>query len=320
LRWDGLPSPDGNFIAHHDKNQQLWIFDVAKKVQKKIAESAEGEFDDLRWSPDSKWLAYAAPGPNQLTRIYLYEISTGRVVPVTSDRYDSGSPAWSPDGKWLYFLSNRNFESLVASPWGSRQPEPFWDRQTKIYHVALKRGERSPFQADDELQVPTKPATPKPAETAKPADAKPAEAPAVDPKAAGAKPAEAPAVDPKAAGAKAGVPPVVIDVDGLEARLLEVPVPAGNYADLSTDGKRLYFMSRPTGRDGTAALKTLAIDNKKPQPETFIDDPRSYELSADNKKLLIRKGSAYYVLDTGAACTAWTGRPSAPSTSRWSIA
>ena len=172
LRWDGLPSPDGKFIAHHDKNLQLWIFDVTKKTQVKVAESAEGNFADLSWSPDSKWLAYSAPGPNLLTRIYLYEIATARIVPVTSDRYDSGSPAWSPDGKWLYFLSDRNFESLVGSPWGSRQPEPFWDRQTKIYHVALKRGERSPFQPDDELQ-PAK-AVEKPAE--KPAD-KPAEKP-----------------------------------------------------------------------------------------------------------------------------------------------
>ena len=189
LRWDGLPSPDGKFIAHHDKNLQLWIFDVTKKTQVKVAESAEGEFDDLSWSPDSKWLAYSAPGPNLLTRIYLYEIATARIVPVTSDRYDSGSPAWSADGKWLYFLSDRNFESLVGSPWGSRQPEPFWDRQTKIYHVALKRGERSPFKPDDELQaanagdktaqkpadkpVPDKPAGDKPAaDKTAPAEAK----------------------------------------------------------------------------------------------------------------------------------------------------
>ncbi len=170
LRWDGLPSPDGKLIAHHDKNLQLWIFDVAKKTQTKVADSAEGNFDDLAWSPDSKWLAYSAPGPNLLTRIYLYEIAAARIVPVTSDRYDSGSPVWSPDGKWLYFLSDRNFESLVGSPWGSRQPEPFWDRQTKIYHVALKRGERSPFKPDDELQ-PAKPAD-------KPGDKPPRRSPA----------------------------------------------------------------------------------------------------------------------------------------------
>ncbi len=296
LRWDGLPSPDGNLIAHHDKNQQLWIFDVVKKTQTKVAQSADGRFGDLEWSPDSKWLAYTAPGPNQLARIYLYEIAAARIVPVTSDRYDSGDPTFSPDGKWLYFLSNRSFESLVGSPWGSRQPEPFWDRQTKIYHVALKRGERSPFQPDDELhppKAPEKAATDKAAEKAtldKPADAKTASA-------------DKPSTE-KPATEKPAVPTVVVDVAGLDTRLLEVPVPSGNYSDLSMDAKRLYFVSRPTGSDGKAALKTLALENKKAEPETFIEDPQSYELSADGKKLLIRKGREFYVLDAGAKAPA----------------
>jgi tricorn protease len=308
LRWDGTPSPDGNFIAHHDKNQQLWLLDLAKKTQKMIAEAADGNFDDLAWSPDSRWLAYTAPAPNLLTRIYIYEVATGRVVPVTSDRYDSTNPAWSPDGKWMFFLSNRNFESLVGSPWGSRQPEPFYDRQTRIYHVALKRGERSPFQADDELHAATKkaeadkkpePAVEKTPAVAKPADAKPAPAEAAKP---GAK-----TESPAAPAAKPVTPPVaavVVDVEGLETRLLEVPLPAGNYSDLSTDGKRLYFVSSPTGRDGRPALKTLALDNKKPEAETFIEDSRSYELSADNKKILLRKGNDFYVLDAGAKAPA----------------
>lgn len=317
LRWDGLPSPDGNYVAHHDKNQQLWIFDVAKKTQKKVADSADGNFSDLEWSPDSKWLAYTAPGPNQFTRIYLYEVATARIVPVTSDRYDSGSPTFSPDGKWLYFLSDRNFESLVGSPWGSRQPEPYWDRQTKIYHVALKRGERSPFQADDELhpaQAVAKPATDKPAEkpaqdtaapqkpsAPKPATDKPA---ASKPSAAPAKGAtEKPATD-KPASDKPAAPPSTIDVEGLESRLLEVPIPAGNYSSLSIDAKRLYFISRPTGRDGKVALKTLALENKKAEPETFIEEPQGYELSADTKKILVRKGRDYYVLDAAAKAPA----------------
>ncbi len=60
LRWDGLPSPDGRFVAHHDKDRQLWIFDIKAQTQQKVADAAEGEFDDLRWSPDSAWLAYTA--------------------------------------------------------------------------------------------------------------------------------------------------------------------------------------------------------------------------------------------------------------------
>jgi tricorn protease len=289
LRWDGIPSPDGKAIAHRDKDQQLWVLDIATNTQKKIADSAAGDFDDLAWSPDSKWLAYVAPGANQLARIHLYELATARSIAVTTDRYDSVSPAWSPDGKWLYFLSDRNFESLVGSPWGSRQPEPFWDRQTKIFHVALKRGERSPFQSDDELQA-------KPAE--KPAD-KAADTP-------GAKPADKTATEkgPEKPADKTPAVTVVVDIEGIQARLQEVPLPPGNYGDLAVDAKRIYFVSRPTGRDGKAALKTLAIENKKAEPDTFIEEPAGYELSLDGKKILVRKGRDFYVLDAGAKAPA----------------
>ncbi len=288
LRWDGVPSPDGTAIAHRDKDRQLWVYDIARKAQKKVADSAAGDFNDLAWSPDSKWLAYTAPTPNLLTRIYLYEVATARIVPATSDRYDSHSPAWSPDGKWLYFLSDRNFESLVGAPWGSRQPEPYWDRQTKIYHLSLARGARSPFQADDEVYA---------AGNAEKAAARPADTPATA--AAPASPAPAPAPTAKAP-AKPATAVVTVDADGLERRILEVPVPAGNYSVLSADAKRLYFISRPTGRDGKVALKTLAIDNKKAEPDTFIEEPQSYELSLDGKKLLLRKGREFYVVDAGA--------------------
>ena len=114
------------------------MYDIASKKNKRIAECGEGDFADVTWSPDGKWLAYTAPDRNQMTRLYLYSPDADRITPVTTDRYDSYSPAWSPDGKWLYFLSDRNFVSAVGSPWGSRQPEPFFDKQTKIYLVSLE--------------------------------------------------------------------------------------------------------------------------------------------------------------------------------------
>jgi tricorn protease len=275
LRWNEIPSPDGKLIAHNDKDQQLWILDASTKQQKKIAFAPEGDFDDLAWSPDSKWLAYTVPSRNLMTQVFLYSVASGAITPLTSDRYDSFSPAWSPDGKWIYFFSNRHFVSVVPAPWGSRQPEPFFDKQTKLYQVPLTKDERSPFQPADELMPAAQKTGAK--ETAEKADDK-----------AEAKPADKPAVKE-----------LKVDLENIQQRLIEVPLAPGNYNSLSTDGKRLYFLSADAGPDPKRALRTLAIESKKPQPETFLEDVRSYELSLDGKKLLVRKADDLYVLDAG---------------------
>ena len=282
LRWDGIPSSDGRRIAHFDKNQQLWVYDIASKTNKRIAECGEGDFADVTWSPDGKWLAYTAPDRNQMTRLYLYSPDADRITPVTTDRYDSYSPAWSPDGKWLYLLSDRNFVSAVGSPWGSRQPEPFFDKQTKIYLVSMKPGERSPFQPDDELSPPSATAADEKKDDKK--DEKKDAAPTPAPAAQGVPPAV----------------PVVADLTGIQTRLLEVPLPAGNYSDLSTDGKRLYFMSRDVSSTARPALKTLAIENKSPKPETFFEEVSNYELTLDRKKLMVRKAQEIFIFDVAA--------------------
>ncbi len=151
LRFDGVPSPDGKLLAYRDKNQELWLLDLASRKNTRIASSRAGDFSDLTWSPDSAWLAWTVPEDNELSRIFIYRVADGKTVPVTSDRASSYSPAWSPDGKWMYFLSDRNLRTLVGSPWGERQPEPFFDKTTKIYLVDLAGGQRSPWRPLDEL-------------------------------------------------------------------------------------------------------------------------------------------------------------------------
>ncbi len=120
LRWEGTPSPDGRWLAHHDKNQQLWLLDLKSRQQKRIAAStaAFGEFQDLAWSPDGRWLAWSIPESNSFNRIYLYQVETGKTVPLTSDRFNSTSPAWSRDGKWIYFLSDRSPQHARPLPLG----------------------------------------------------------------------------------------------------------------------------------------------------------------------------------------------------------
>ena len=203
LRWDAISSPDGKWIAHQDKDNQLWLLDAATKTEKKIMtgrprSNSLPAFAALRWSPDSRWLTFGTESLNIFQRLYLYSVENGALTALTTDRYNNAEATWSRDGKWIYFLSDRALKSVVTSPFGVRQPDPYFDRSLKIYQLALRKGLRSPFEPPDELN-PDKPAdTPKPAE----------------------KP-EAGSPKPAAEGKKPEPAKVEVDLDGLAARILK---------------------------------------------------------------------------------------------------
>lgn len=81
-----------------------------------------------------------------------------------------------------------------------------------------------------------------------------------------------------------------IELDGIGQRIFAVPVPAGNHEDLTVSPKRLFWVDANAGDPEKTALVYLDIANKGDKPETLLDGVRSYELSGDGKKLLIRKG------------------------------
>lgn len=258
LRTSGAVSPDGKWIAYTNRSEELWLFNTADRSSTKVAASEYGEHESIAWSPDSQWIAYVEPSLT-FGRIALYSLKDKKSTLVTTDRADSGSPAWSPDGKWLYFLSDRTFRSLVGSPWGPRQPEPYFDKQTKLYKIALAPGLRSPFQPDDELNPPSRPA---------PSDS--------------------------------GKTRTNVVLEGIQKRLWEVPVPAGNYSNLTMTDGRLFWISRE--RDsGRSALMALDVSNKDVAAKRVAEGVATYEMSADGKKLLVRTGAQISVVDAASA-------------------
>jgi tricorn protease len=288
LRRQISPSPDGKWIAHADKSRNLSVLNTATGEERKILTADAFDFTDLTWSPDSRWLSYAHAGKNQFYRLWLVDITSGERTVLTSDRYHSRSPTFSPDGKWLYFLSARTFVPQVGNPWGQRNMGTTFDRDTKLYALALSKNAKWPFAPKNELDGADAESKPAAAVTNK-ADSKPAEPTKTDT----AKPAP-----PK---------PIQVDLDGLSARLFEVPVPAGNYSALNTDGKRLFFLAAEAGSSPKRAVRSVAIEPTTTTPsavETFFDDARSYELSQDRKKILLRKANDLWVVDAAAKAPA----------------
>lgn len=284
LRWGFAPSPDGRRVAHFDKNQRLFVLDLETRENRKIDESPLDDFGDLSWSPDGRWLAYTKSAENQFRFIRIYDTVGGTIVDATTDRFSSYSPAWSPDGKWLYFLSDRNLVSVVGSPWGAYQPEPFLDRTTRVYLLALGEGQKSPWAPAMETDEPAKPAgASQPTTSSAPASA--------------SAPSSAPASAP--GGGEKPRPTVTIAADGLAARLFDVPIPPGNYASLALNEKALFLTSRAAG-ESKVNLVGVTIARENVELKTIAPDVRGYEISADGKKLLVRKGDAFYVLDAAA--------------------
>lgn len=77
-------SPDGKNIVYNDRNDQLWIIQVADGVKSQITDESIGFFDP-KWSPTSDRLIFSS-----LTGIlYTYDLNTGKMFKI--DRGSSAS-------------------------------------------------------------------------------------------------------------------------------------------------------------------------------------------------------------------------------------
>jgi len=75
---------------------------------------------------------------------------------------------------------------------------------------------------------------------------------------------------------------VKVDVDGIQARIAELPVIGANYRHLVSVANRLYYLRRKGDDKGK-----LCVYDLEKQKETELADVAGYEISADTKKILV---------------------------------
>ena len=93
--------------------------------------------------------------------------------------------------------------------------------------------------------------------------------------------------------------PVRIDLDGMEHRMIALPIPTGNFGALAvTDGDKVIYVRRASG-GGESGVKIFdpADDAKE---EKAVTNAGNFDLSADGKKILVQRGSSLTVLDAAA--------------------
>ncbi|WP_068546086.1 S41 family peptidase [Thalassotalea crassostreae] len=263
FRWNLYLSPDGKYIAHDDRDGYLWLLNLSTGDNKIIGYSDSGSsaFDHVVWSADSKLIAFAGSQTGyDRTSIRLYSLATEKKLQLTSDKYESTSPAFSTDGNWLYFLSARHFKSNPTSPWGDRNMGPAFDKRTQIFAYPLTENAKFAFAKPTELDQDS--ANSKTDKSAANSDTKD---------------------NSKSASINKPLWETITD------ELYQVPVTNGNYSNLSANKSGLYFIDS-NGRNKN--LKFLKFDNIEPKAKDFASGVLGYELASNGKNLLLAKKGA----------------------------
>jgi tricorn protease len=258
-------SPDSKKILWADRRQRLRYVDVDSKAITEVAEAQAFEFTEYSWSPDSKWIAYTKPEVETMNKIYLYSLESGQASEVTDGWYNSSVPVFSRDGKYLFFVSGRDFNPSFSQ---TEFDQSYFDLD-RIYLVTLAKSVDSPFKPkSDEVAVKEE-----------------------KPKADASK--EKKDGDKKDGDKKEPAVVVKVDLEGLKSRIVGLPVSPSSYRDLVSTGNSLYYIRQGT-KDEKPQFFMYDLGELK---ETNLGEIDGYEMSADQKKILVGKDRSYYILD-----------------------
>ncbi|MCI0513034.1 S41 family peptidase [candidate division KSB1 bacterium] len=266
-------SPKADLIAVTNHRLELLLIDLVKKESRRLDRGQSGMLSGVTWSPDGKWLAYSKEISLHIQALFLVKIETGEIWPLTQPVLRDTSPAFDPDGKYLYFLSYRTFDPIADNlhlefsfPFGMRP-----------YLITLQKDLPSPFE----------PVAPNPATAEKSAAKDAAEDEGEDADSNKKKKKEAKEKD------------LVIDLEGIQNRILPFPVPDGRY-DLIVGVKgaalfttipmeNFFNKCRECRGSGSKTLKRYDFEDRK--VSTVKTDVSYFKISRDYSTIIYNAGS-----------------------------
>ena len=256
-------SPDSRKLLWADKKLRLQYVDIESREITLVDSARVFEFNDYAWSPNNKWIVYTRSEEEMMPRLYLYSVATKTTTPISDGWFDCANPVFSSDDRYLFFVSDRDFNPLYSqTEWNH-----IYRDMSRIYMMTLARDTKSPFEPkSDEVQI---------GESA-----------------------------PAAAGNKTGkkeekkensfaITTSRIDVEGLAQRIIGLPVKPANYSHLTSVADKLYYTRRGS-RDEKPLLLFYDLKELK---ETELGQIDGYEISANQKKMLVKQGPAYAIID-----------------------
>ncbi|MFI6600963.1 PDZ domain-containing protein [Nonomuraea sp. NPDC050536] len=133
------PAHDRVAVTNH--RHELHLLDLAGGPAVLVEANPHGAPEDLAWSPDGQWLAWASPLTPQTTAINLYHPESGRTAQASEPVLKDHRPAFDPRGDYLYFIGQRVFSPV----YDQLQFDLGFPLGTRPYAVALRADAADPF-------------------------------------------------------------------------------------------------------------------------------------------------------------------------------
>ncbi|HKK69600.1 MAG TPA: S41 family peptidase [Candidatus Krumholzibacteria bacterium] len=257
-------SPDSEMVAYSDKEGVIRVVDVESSRVREVADEPQGQVTDYVWSPDSNWLAFSMTDRNGYNSIHVWSRGENETRRVTGELFNEFQPTWGPNGDFLYYMSDRGFQPQI----GSIEWNYLVDRETGVYALALREDVEHPLPPrDDEVEIEVE--------------------------------EEENGDDEEKAENGEEELEIEIDFDGLADRLVALPIELDNYYGMSmADDKLLFVRSGPfyygRGSDIRPSIHFFDFDEREVKK---VADAGGYALSHDGKKILVRGGGAFELLD-----------------------
>ena len=309
-------SPDNKSVAYvSDESGEyaLHVRSLENDAVKKIRiEEKPSFYWDLAWSPDSRKLAF----PDRRLGLWLVDVNSETALRVDSSTYsaqESWSANFSPDSRFLTYakrMKNRagtvfiydlaQKKSFQVTDGLTHTELPVFDPNGKyLYFVSSPNAGTSEFSWGVLNGVFANPLVVRRVHAVVLAKDQPS--PLL--------PNGQPNPDAKLSDV---VPQVKIDFDRLAARVVNLPLPQRDYAQLAagSPGKLILVNREWTGDPGGPTSRTISSFDvaKGGQMQKIVDQINAVDITADGKKILYRKGRDYFLASTDAPAKPDEGR------------
>jgi len=309
-------SPDGRHIAYFsDRTGEYELCvraDGGKGNEKRITGLGPGYRYAIRWSPDSKRIAYS----DKAGRLFVLEVDKGDPRLVDRDEWSRlRFYRWSPDSRWLAYskLSENRQGAIHVYDADSQEPHrvtgdfyhdalPVFSTDGKVLCFYSDRTFRPVYGDMDATWIYPNTtgiyAVTLRADTASPVAPRSDEVKLEDEEEDGDQKEDKKEKD-KGEGKDKGKPePVVIDFGGIESRVVKLPIKSGNFGgSLDAVKGKLVFLRRPAAGASKPEPTLVTYDFEEREEKTVLSGIDDYRLSSDGKKVLYRKKSTYGIVD-----------------------